>query len=150
MRIFLDTSILLPATFSAHPNHADAKLLIKDSATNSAKLLCLSTHVIAELYSSFPSAARHLRVKVTPREIQYAIRAVVEHMEAIILEEDDYYHALDRCAQLELMGPVVYDALHYQAALKAKADTLYTENLRDFERLQLPGDALQIKSLNRA
>ena len=35
----------------------------------------------------------------------------------------------------KLTGGIIYDALHLQAAIKAKVDRLYTANLRDFQRL---------------
>ena len=67
-------------------------------------------------------------------------------LETIALDEQDYYAAMDRCADLGLDLGVIYDALHFQAALKAKADILYTENRRDFDRL-LREDALVVRSL---
>jgi len=53
----------------------------------------------------------------------------------IELNKNDYKKALERCARLNLLSGVIYDALHLQAAIKAEADALYTSNLRDFQRL---------------
>lgn len=148
MKYFFDTSILLPAALTAHPNHARATDLIKQTSVDakSAGLLCLSTHVIAELYSSFPGVARQLQVEVAPGQIFSVVKALISHLTTIDLQEADYLAALERCVRLGMTGAVIYDALHFQAALKAKADILFTENRRDFDRL-LDGDPIEIRSL---
>lgn len=149
MKCFLDTSVLLPAALSVHPNHVYAVNLIETSAAVSAELICLSTHVIAELYSNLPTAARRLDTIITAEEAAYAVKSLVNHFTTISLDEVDYFNALDRCAQLNLTGGVVYDAIHYQAALKAEVDILYTDNLKDFTRLVLPGDSIRIEGLDK-
>lgn len=149
MKYFLDTSILLPAALSVHPNHVYAARLIEMSSAVSAELVCLSTHVVAELYSNLPNAARQLDTLITAREAAYAVRSLVGHFTTITLDEEDYFNALDRCAQLDLTGGVVYDAIHYQAALKAKVNILYTDNLKDFTRLAMPGDDMEIEGLDK-
>ena len=149
MRCFFDTSILLPAALTAHPNHNRAFGLLRQVAQEGVKasnLLCLSTHVIAEMYATFPNVARQLSIEVTPPQVLAEIKAVTRHLNTVDLSEADYFTALERCVDLELSGAVIYDALHFQAALKAKADILYTENRRDFDRL-LRADELVIRSL---
>ncbi len=148
MRCFFDTSILLPAALTAHPNHDRAFGLLRQAAreTKPSDLLCLSTHVIAEMYATFPNVARQLGIEVTLPQVFAEIKAVVRHLNTVDLNEADYFTALERCVDLALSGAVFYDALHFQAALKAKADILYTENRRDFDRL-LRADELTIRSL---
>ena len=149
MRYFFDTSILLPAALTAHSNHVRATLLIHEVSleAGSNDLLCLSTHVIVEMYATYPHVARQLDILVAPYQIVEAIKAIALHLTTVNLVEADYFSALERCASLELTGAVVYDALHYQAALKSNADFLYTENRRDFDRLQKGSDGLTIRSL---
>jgi predicted nucleic acid-binding protein len=63
------------------------------------------------------------------------------------LTKADYEAAISRCSELGLMSSVIYDALHYEAALKAGAEVLYTDNLRDFTRLQLEGETMRIEGI---
>jgi predicted nucleic acid-binding protein len=64
--------------------------------------------------------------------------------EMIELDREDYKIAVTRCGALNIPGPVIYDALHLQAALKAGAEILYTDNLRDFTRLVTEDDPIKI------
>ena len=63
------------------------------------------------------------------------------------LDRSDYEAAIKRCADLNLVRSVIYDALHVQAALKAGAEILYTDNLRDFNRLVTEEDSLIVKGI---
>jgi predicted nucleic acid-binding protein len=63
------------------------------------------------------------------------------------LNQSDYEAAVIRCRELKLVSSVIYDALHYQAALKAGAEVIYADNLKDFTRLQLPGETIEIKGI---
>lgn len=64
--------------------------------------------------------------------------------EMIELTKADYEAAVIRCGKLGFTRGVVYDALHLQAAIKAGADILYTDNLKDFTRLISPEDIVKI------
>lgn len=108
--------------------------------------MCLSTHVIAELYSNLSKPTLSKSAPIVPGQAADLIKRVVSEMETINLDEADYFAAMDRCANHNLVSGVIYDALHYQAALKAKADILYTQNRRDFDRL-LKGDEIVIRGL---
>ncbi len=68
-------------------------------------------------------------------------------IQLVVLDADDYRAALNRCVTLDLRGPVFYDALHFQAAIKCKAEILYTNNLKDFTRLLLAEDTIQIRGV---
>lgn len=67
-------------------------------------------------------------------------------METVTLDEGDYIAAMERCASKNIVSGVIYDALQLQAALKAGADVLYTENRNDFDRLR-SNNEIEIKSL---
>lgn len=51
------------------------------------------------------------------------------------LTEDDYCLAVEAASVRGIAGGAIYDALLGHCALKAKAETIYTWNMRDFSRL---------------
>lgn len=82
----------------------------------------------------YSNLTRYPTMKVTPdraRKMMYAFAKEFEHVE---LSVKDYLKAVDRCADRNLVSGVIFDALHFEAALKAEVEILYTANLKDFER----------------
>ena len=56
-----------------------------------------------------------------------------ERLTAISLNEDEYFAAVEKAADLGIVGGTTYDSLLAYCALKAKADRIYTWNMRHFE-----------------
>lgn len=142
---YFDTSVLLPVLIKQHETHDLCRDRLK-AAIKSGGGITTSTHTYAELY-------RHLTRNRAPYDLspENAALALLDNLSKLIkiidLDEQDYNAAIRRCEQLALTGAVIYDALHYQAALKAGATILYTDNLKDFERLQLPEETLTIEGI---
>lgn len=144
-KYYFNTSVLLPVLIKQHETHdlcrARLKIAIKDGGG-----IGTSTHTYAELY-------RHLTRNRAPYDLspENAAFALLDNLSKLLtiidLEESDYNSAIRRCEKLELTGAVIYDALHYEAALKAGAEVLYTDNLRDFTRLQLEGETMSIEGI---
>lgn len=63
------------------------------------------------------------------------LEATSSWLEVITLSKSDYGAAVARVATLGFTGGAIYDALHAQAALKAKADVILTLNKKHFIRL---------------
>jgi len=132
-KIYLDTSILLPILIAEHENHSVCKEILAEGL-RTGTVITSATHAYAELY-------RNLTRGKTPYEVspELAEIAITEKlaplMTMIVLDKSDYEAAIARCVALDLSSSIIYDALHVQAAIKAKADVLYTDNLRDFSRL---------------
>lgn len=132
MRSYFDTSVLFPALHTAHPEHLKCKKLF-ESTSKEGQILCLSMHVYAELFANltrFP-----IGQKIHPKVAAETIIKLGNTVTTVDLNRKDYEAALNRCARLELISGIIFDALHLQAAIKAKVDVFYTANLRDFERL---------------
>jgi predicted nucleic acid-binding protein len=130
MKSYFDTSALLPALVTAHPEHERCKRTF-ENALSQGEIVCLSMHVFAELYANltrFP-----LGKKISPELAKETLIALGKTVSTIDLTRSDYEAALQRCARLG--SGIIYDALHLQAAIKARAKVLYTANLRDFQRL---------------
>lgn len=51
------------------------------------------------------------------------------------LEPDEYLNAIDGAAAYGVTGGGIYDAILGQCALKARAQNIYTWNVRHFKRL---------------
>jgi len=53
----------------------------------------------------------------------------------VALDDQEYYAAIVESAAAGMVGGAIYDALLARCALKARADTLYTWNLKHFQQL---------------
>ncbi|MCR9101045.1 MAG: PIN domain-containing protein [bacterium] len=145
IRHYFDTSILLPALVSAHPQHK-VSLQLMDNALSSGVGVTSVTHTYAELYSNLTKLPKGLAI---PPDLAFQMitKEIGAIFEIVELTRSDYETALQRCAQKGLVSGVIYDALHLQAALKAEAKVLYTNNFSDFDRLLNPTDKIELKAV---
>lgn len=101
----------------------------------------VTQHSLAECFSSFTRIPN--LPPVSPAQAREMIRTnIIASFEVVPLTVEDYLSAVDRVAEKDLLGGVVYDALVFQAALKKKATHLVTWNQKHFERLS--GREIQI------
>lgn len=139
----IDTSILLPAIQENHPNHKIAADFVNSLLANH-EIIVLNTYLVAELYNNLTK-----RPTTTNERIHFVhnlLKSISERFEGIELSMEDYLTAVERCATLKMKGGVIYDALHFQAAIKAGVDILYTSNIRDFERLVTDEISFRVES----
>jgi AbrB family looped-hinge helix DNA binding protein len=66
------------------------------------------------------------------------LQDVRDRLTPIALDESEYFQTAEQAAQANLASGAIYDAILGQCALKAKAETLYTWNTKDFLRLPEP------------
>lgn len=66
------------------------------------------------------------------------LRDVERHLTVVSLNAAEYLDAIGHCAQEQLSGVNVYDALLGYCAVKAKAERIYTWNVKHFSRLPAP------------
>lgn len=141
---YFDTSVLVPVFISLHPNH-EVFVKLLESLKREGKLFT-STHTMAELYSTISKLPHDLTLN--PVDVAKVINEELKNIfEIIELDRKDYKKAIKRCADLQLKSGIIYDALHLQAAIKAKIDVLYTANLRDFNRLYTSELKFELKGL---
>jgi predicted nucleic acid-binding protein len=55
-----------------------------------------------------------------------------EHLKVVALDEDEYFEVVRASAGAGRMGGIIFDALLIACARKAKAETIYTWNVRHF------------------
>lgn len=56
---------------------------------------------------------------------------VRERLTVVSLDRKEYFKVLEAASALGIAGGAIYDALLGQCALKAKAQTIYTWNMKD-------------------
>jgi predicted nucleic acid-binding protein len=67
-----------------------------------------------------------------------------EHLTIVSLTSDEYFRAIQQAAANGIVGGTIYDALLAACAMKAKAETIYTDNERHF-RMFGPDVASRVK-----
>jgi predicted nucleic acid-binding protein len=130
VKAFLDTSVLVAAFYGDHEHHAPSLDLFLRFGKNRA---CCGTHSLAEVYATLTGMPG--RWCVGGDAALLFLGDIREKLTLVSLNEREYFEVLEEAAAGNLAGGAVYDALLGRCALKAKADTLYTWNVKDFLRL---------------
>jgi predicted nucleic acid-binding protein len=129
LRVFLDTSVLLPAFLGEHPDHVACFHLLLQSQP--AHAFC-AAHTLAELYSTLtrmPAPHRAL-----PQQAILMIETAENHLTSVTLVADEYRQALREASSRCIAGGTVYDFLIAACALKIGADIIYTRNVKHFQQ----------------
>jgi predicted nucleic acid-binding protein len=130
VKAFLDTSVLIATFYAHHQFHQpsiDLFLRFKKSEA------CCGSHSLAEIYSSL--TGRTGRERVSADEAMLFLGNVRERLTSVSLDDQEYFKALEASSALGIAGGALYDALLAHCALKAKAQAIYTWNVKDFTRL---------------
>jgi predicted nucleic acid-binding protein len=133
VKAFFDTSILVATFYAHHQFHQPSIKLIARSRKNDGSC---GAHSLAEVYSSLTGGTG--RERVSGAEALRFIGDLVERLTVVNLTYQEYLKVLEKSSALGIAGGAIYDALLGQCALKAKAQTIYTWNTRDFVRLGSP------------
>ncbi len=137
MRVFFDTSVLVPAVVDQLANHEAAFDALLNYTAGSHRGYC-STHALAECYATMTAVP--LSRRILPVEARQLIQeSILGRVTAVALEADDYTHAIERVADAGLASGAVYDALHVCCAERMSIDRILTYNLGDFERCRPHG-----------
>ncbi len=140
MREFLDTSVLVAAFLGDHPHHqASAKVFAGAGKKHSA----CGVHTLAELYSSLTSLP--LKPMIAPEQAMLFLQDARSRLSLIALDEEEYFATIEQTAEKRIPGGRIYDALLLACAVKAKAEIIYTWNIKHFQRLA-PDIAGRIKT----
>jgi predicted nucleic acid-binding protein len=128
-RYFLDTNVFV-YTFdaSAPAKRKRAQTLVADALVDSAALI--SYQVVQEFINV---ATRKFEVPLTYAESRAYLTDVLNPLCEVYPTYELYLHALDVAAETKFG---FYDALIVAAALEARCETLYSEDLQDGFRIQ--------------
>jgi predicted nucleic acid-binding protein len=130
LKAFLDSSVLVAAFYANHQFHPPSIDLFLRFRRNEA---CCGAHSLAEIYSSL--TGRTGRERVSGDEAMLFLGDVRQRLTIVNLDDREYFNALEASAALGIAGGAIYDALLAHSALKAKAQVIYTWNVKDFTRL---------------
>ena len=130
MKAFFDTSVLIAAFYVHHQFHQPSIDLIARFKKNDA---CCGAHSLAEIYASL--TGRTGSERVSGAEAMLFLGDVLDRLTVVSLDYQEYFKVLEASSALGIAGGGIYDALLGHCALKAKAQTIYTWNTKDFVRL---------------
>lgn len=141
MRAFLDTSVIVCAANGDDPRHQQAKDTV---LRYGPKRTFASVHALAETYNGLTTIPR--RPRFHPMQVERFLDDLRKHVFFVELTQEEYLLTIGRVAREGLTGGILYDALHVECARKAKAQVIYTYNVRHFravapdlaERIQEP------------
>lgn len=122
---------MLVATFYGDHEHHEESFGLFRRQTRSGS--CTAAHCLVELYSVVTGMPG--KDRASPDEALLFLQGVYERLTIVALDETEYVTMLNDAAAANIHGGTCYDALIAHCALKAKAETLYTWNVKHFKRL---------------
>ena len=130
MKALLDTSVLVAAFLADHVHHAPSlELFVRGKKAES---FC-AARSMAELYATLTRLpGKH---RVSGENALLLLAQVRERLHTGQSSGNENYAAIEQACAMGVTGGAVYDALIANCALKAKAEILYTWNVRHFEQL---------------
>lgn len=130
MKTFFDSSVLLATFLADHQHHQpsmDAFLRANPREDSCA------AHSLAEIYATATRLpGKH---RVSGDQVLLFLENIRERLSVIALTSGEYSEALKDAAAMGIAGGTVYDALIAFCAIKARADCIFTWNIRHFQRL---------------
>ena len=136
MKAFFDTSVLVPVFYGDHEHHGAS---LDCFLQFSKKQACCGAHSLAEVYSSLTRMpGRH---RISGEQAMLFLSDMRERLAIISLDDEEYFRAIAQAAAAGVIGGTIYDALLVQCALKAKAEIIYTWNVKHY--VQFGPDAVK-------
>jgi len=127
MKVFFDTSALVPVFYGDHIHHrASIDRFIQFNKTNG----CCAAHSLAEVYSTLTRMpGKH---RISAEQAMLFIGSIRERLSIIALSGEEYADALQTSAALGIVGGGIYDAMLAHCALKAQSEVIYSWNTRHY------------------
>jgi predicted nucleic acid-binding protein len=130
MKAFLDTSVLVATFCGEHEQHeASFQLFVRHKKTTA----CTAAHYLAEVYSVLTGMRG--KDRASPDEALLFLGNVVERLAIVALNEGEYFRVIEEAAGNGMCGGAIFDAVIARCAVKAKAEAIYTWDLKHFNRL---------------
>jgi len=130
VKAFLDTSVLVPHFMVNMSNHQRSFALFLRLNKESG---CTAVHCLAEVYSVLTGMPG--KDRASPDEAMLFLADVRERLTLVALDEEEYTRVLLAGAAAGITGEGIYDAIVGGCAMKAKAEAIYTWNVKHFVRL---------------
>jgi predicted nucleic acid-binding protein len=127
MKGFFDTSVLIPLFYRDHVQHSPSQeLFIQFNKSNG----CCGAHSLAEVYSTLTRMPGKRRI--SGEQAMLFIGNIRDRLSIVALDGEEYAEALHTSAVRGIAGGAIYDAVLAHCALKSKAQTIYTWNIRHY------------------
>ena len=128
MRIFFDSSVLIPVFYADHAHHeSSARAFLRAGNEDFCAL-----RTLGEVYATLTGLP--VRPRITGPEGIAIVKRIRERLTLVSLSEQEYVSVLET-ASPTVIGNAAYDALIAGCAMKADAAVLLTWNVRHFTRL---------------
>jgi predicted nucleic acid-binding protein len=127
MKGFFDTSVLVPLFYRDHVHHGPSQELFIQFNQSTG---CCGAHSLAEVYATLTRMPGKRRI--SGEQAMLFIGNIRERLSMVALSGEEYADALQTSAARGIVGGTIYDALLAHCALKARAEAIYTWNLRHY------------------
>jgi predicted nucleic acid-binding protein len=130
VKAFLDTSVLVATFYGEHEHHEPSFALFLRLNKKSG---CTAAHCLAEVYSVLTGMPG--KDRASPDEALLFLADVRERLTLAALDGEEYTRVMEDAAAAGIAGGGIYDAIIGGCAMKAKAEAIYTWNIKHFARL---------------
>jgi len=127
VKAFFDSSVLVPVFYGDHQHHAAS---MECFLRFSKKQACCAAHSLAEVYSSLTRMPG--KDRISGEQAMLFLGEIRERMTIVSLDDEEYFRAIEGASAAGVVGGTIYDALLAHCALKAKAEIIYTWNLKHY------------------
>lgn len=130
MKAFLDTSVLVATFYDGHEHHRSSFELFVNQEKGSG---CAAAHSLAEVYSVLTGMPG--KERANGDEAVLFLGNIRDRLTIVSLDPEEYFRVAEAAAATSVTGGGIYDVILGHSALKAKAESIYTWNVRHFTRL---------------
>ena len=140
MKAFFDTSVLVATFYGDHQHHdASADVFLKFDRNQA----CCGAHSLAEVYSSLTRMPG--KDRISGDQAMLFLTTIRERLTIVSLGASEYFEAIEEASAADVLGGSIYDAILAHCAIKARAETIYTWNVKHF-RLFGPDVAKRVRT----
>jgi predicted nucleic acid-binding protein len=130
MKEFFDTSVLVAAFWGGHVHHQAS--IARLAAAKKNQSAC-GLHSLAEVYAVM--TALPVKPAIPPEQALLFVREVQNRLVLVSLSSNECLETIERTAAGGFSSGRIYDALLLACAVKVKAQTIYTWNLKHYQAI---------------
>ena len=130
MREFYDTSVLIAAFWGGHVHHLPS---IRRFASARKQQAACATHTLAEVYAGM--TVLPVQPPIPPEQALLFAEEIHNRLTLVSLNAEEVFETVRNAAAQGLTSGRIYDALLLRCAAKAKAEVIYTWNLKHFRAI---------------
>ena len=122
--------MLIPTFLEDHEHHeASLSAFLKADRPSAS----CAAHSLAEVYSTLTRLpGRH---RLSGEQVLLFLENIRERLTLVTLDPEEYFRAVQEAAAAGIVGGAINDALLAQCALKSRAETIYTWDVKRFQRI---------------